>query len=103
LLERCLEGGAEVLFGKSFHSKFIVCPDVIVSGTANMTYSGYYRNVEQIHLYRSSGAQTDYATERAACLNHVVTAEGLGLCQAPAHLTGRLLEANVKDLKQYLA
>jgi hypothetical protein len=103
LLERCLEGGAEVLFGKSFHSKFIVCPDVVVSGTANMTYSGYYRNVEQIHLYRSSGAQTDYASERTACLNHVVTAEGLGLCHAPAHLTGRLLKANVKDLEQYLA
>jgi len=92
-----------VLFGKSFHSKFIVCPDVAVSGTANMTYSGYYRNVEQIHVYRSSGAPTDYASERAVCLNHVVTAEGLGLCIAPAHLTGRLLQANIKSLEQYVA
>jgi phosphatidylserine/phosphatidylglycerophosphate/cardiolipin synthase-like enzyme len=71
LLERCLNAGADILFGKGFHSKFIVCPDVVVSGTANMTYSGYYRNAEQIHVYRSDGAPADYASERAACLNHV--------------------------------
>lgn len=103
LLERCLEVGAEVLFGKSFHSKFIVCPDVVVSGSANMTYSGYYRNVEQIHVYRANGSPQDYATERAACLNHVATAGALGLCVAPAHLTGRLLGTNVHALKQYVA
>jgi phosphatidylserine/phosphatidylglycerophosphate/cardiolipin synthase-like enzyme len=102
LLKRCLEAGAEVLFGKGFHSKFIVCPDVIVSGTANMTYSGYYRNMEQIHVYRSGGAATDYASERAVCLNHVATALGLGVC-LPAHLTGQLLLSNLDALEQYIA
>lgn len=103
LLERCLEVGVEVLFGKSFHAKFIVCPDVVVSGSANMTYSGYYRNVEQIHVYRANGSAPDYASERAACLNHVATAVASGLCVAPAHLTGRLLGVNVNALKQYVS
>jgi hypothetical protein len=103
LLERCLDGGADVLFGKGFHSKFIVCPDVVISGTANMTYSGYYRNVEQIHVYRSNGAGMDYASERAVCLNHIATAEGLGLCLAPERLTGRLLAQNVAALRRYVS
>jgi phosphatidylserine/phosphatidylglycerophosphate/cardiolipin synthase-like enzyme len=103
LLERCLNNGAVVLFGKSFHAKFIVCPDVVISGTANMTYSGYYRNVEQIHVYRSDGAPTDYASELAVCLNHVATAERLGLCVAPAHLTGKLITPHVDGLQNYIA
>jgi phosphatidylserine/phosphatidylglycerophosphate/cardiolipin synthase-like enzyme len=102
LLERCLEAGANVFFGKSFHSKFIVCPDVVVSGSANMTYSGYYRNVEQIHIYRTSGPASDYASERTACLNHVATAEGHGLCEPPSRLTGRLLPVNVGALRRYV-
>lgn len=102
LLERCLESGAHILFGKAFHSKFIVCPDVVISGTANMTYSGHYRNVEQIHVYRSEGTGTDYASERTVCLNHVATAQALGVCVAPKHLTGRLLKTNVAALRQYL-
>jgi phosphatidylserine/phosphatidylglycerophosphate/cardiolipin synthase-like enzyme len=102
LLKRCLEVGADVFFGKSFHSKFIVCPDVVVSGSANMTYSGYYRNVEQIHLYRRSGSATDFASELAACLNHVATAQALGICEPPKRLTGRLLSANLSALTQYV-
>jgi PLD-like domain len=103
LLEHCLNAGAEVFFGKSFHSKFMVCPDVVVSGTANMTYSGYYRNVEQIHVYHSNDAPTDYASERAACLNHIVTAGHLGICEPPAHLTGRFLPKSGDALRQYIA
>jgi phosphatidylserine/phosphatidylglycerophosphate/cardiolipin synthase-like enzyme len=103
LLERCLDAGADILFGKSFHSKFIVCPDVVISGSANMTYSGYYRNVEQIHVYRSSGPGPDYASERTACLNHVATAEGHGPCEPPSRLTGRLLSAKVAALKRYVS
>ncbi len=103
LLERCLDAGADVLFGKGFHSKFILCPDIVVSGSANMTYSGYYRNLEQIHVHRAGSAPTAYASERTACLNHVTTAEGLGLCVAPAHLMGRLLRTNVNALESYVA
>ncbi len=103
LLQRCLFAGATVLFGKGFHSKFIVCPDVVVSGTANMTYSGHYRNVEQIHVYRSAGSSTDYASERAVCLNHVTTAQGLGVCVAPTNLTGRLLAEHVDALLHHVA
>jgi phosphatidylserine/phosphatidylglycerophosphate/cardiolipin synthase-like enzyme len=103
LLERCLAAGVNVFFGKSFHSKFIVCPDVVVSGSANMTYSGYYRNVEQIHVYRPSSSAQDYASARTACLNHVATAQGLGLCEPPSRLTGQLLSVNVAALKQYVS
>jgi phosphatidylserine/phosphatidylglycerophosphate/cardiolipin synthase-like enzyme len=102
LLMRCLATGAKVLFGKGFHSKFIVCPDVVISGTANMTYSGYYRNMEQIHVYRSDGAPADYASERAVCLNHVATASGLGVC-SPSHLAGELISSNLNVLEQYIA
>lgn len=102
LLERCLDAGADVFFAKSFHSKFIVCPDVVVSGSANMTYSGYYRNVEQIHVYRSSGSASGYASERTACLNHVATAQRLGSCEPPSRLTGRLTSANLASLNRYV-
>ena len=48
--------------------------------------------------------ELDYMqAQRAACLNHVVTAEGLGLCEAPERLTGQLLGVNVNPLEQYIA
>jgi phosphatidylserine/phosphatidylglycerophosphate/cardiolipin synthase-like enzyme len=103
LLGRCLEVGAVVLFGKGFHSKFIVCPDVVISGSANMTYSGYYRNFEHLHVYRAQFAKGDYETERTACLNHVATAQGLGPCVPPANLTGQLLSANLSGLRSFVA
>lgn len=103
LLGRCLEVGAVVLFGKSFHSKFIVCSDIVISGSANMTYSGYYRNFEHLHVYRAHVSGGGYETERTACLNHVATAEGLGSCVPPANLTGRLLSGNLSDLRAFVA
>jgi phosphatidylserine/phosphatidylglycerophosphate/cardiolipin synthase-like enzyme len=103
LLGRCLEAGADVLFGKGFHSKFIVSPDIVVSGSANMTYSGYYRNFEHLHVYRGHVAKGDYETERTACLNHVATAEGLGFCVPPGNLTGRLLNTNLSVLRAFVA
>jgi phosphatidylserine/phosphatidylglycerophosphate/cardiolipin synthase-like enzyme len=102
LLARCLTAGADVLFGKGFHSKFIVCPDIVVSGSANMTYSGYYKNSEHLHVYRAQAALKDYETERMACLNHVASASNLGLCVAPEKLTGRLVVENLSALRQFV-
>jgi hypothetical protein len=103
LLVRCLDAGAEVLFGKGFHSKFIVCPNIVVSGSANMTYSGFYRNSEHLHVYRAQATAQDYETERAACLNHIATASNLGICLPPSMLTGRLLIENVSALRRHIA
>ena len=44
LLRKCVDGGAEVLIGRGFHDKFLVVPDVVISGSANVTYSGLYLN-----------------------------------------------------------
>ncbi len=102
LLSRCLEVGADVLFGKGFHSKFIVCPDIVVSGSANMTYSGYYRNFEHLHVHRAKAAKAEYETERTACLNHVASASGFGDCAPPAKLVGRLTMDNLGPLQRYV-
>ncbi len=102
LLVRCLEIGAEVLFGKGFHSKFIVCPNIVVSGSANMTYSGFYRNSEHLHVYREQSSPHDYQTERTACLNHVATASSLGICLPPGSFTGHLLIENVSSLRRHI-
>lgn len=90
LLARCLENGADVFFGKSFHSKFVACPDVVISGSANITYSGYYKNSENLHVHRAKTSYLDYETERIACLNHIASASSLGLCEPPSKLTGQL-------------
>ncbi len=102
LLSRCLDAGADVLFGKGFHSKFIVCPDIVVSGSANMTYSGFYRNSEHLHVYRAKAGVQDYETERTACMNHIATASNLGLCIPPTSLTGRLLSDKLSTLRGYI-
>ncbi len=103
LLGRCLAVGADVLFAKNFHSKFIVCPGVVVSGSANMTYSGYYRNAEVLHVHRAGASAADHETERLACLNHVASASGLGLCDPPGRLAGRLTAERVDVLRQFIA
>lgn len=103
LLVRCLRAGAQVLFSKHFHSKFIVCPDLVISGSANMTYSGFYRNSEHLHVYRAQAVSHDYETERAACMNHVATASNLGFCVPPASLTGALRLEQVNALRSLLS
>ena len=102
LLARCLEVGAEVLFGKSFHSKFIVCPNVVVSGSANITYSGYYRNSEHLHVFGEKANSSGYLSERAACLNHVISATNLGRCLAPNKLTGQLTADDIGTMREFL-
>lgn len=103
LLTRCIMAGADVLFGKSFHSKFIVCPNSIVSGSANITYSGFYRNSEHLHIFGAKASPSDYQSERAACLNHVASAINQGLCTAPSNLTGRFSIGNLSAMQAYLA
>ena len=43
--------GAQVLIGRGFHDKFVVVPDVVISGSANVTYSGLYLNRERLSLH----------------------------------------------------
>src|SRR5437016_5518322 len=47
LLGKCLDFGAEVLIARGFHDKFLVVPGVVISGSANVTYSGLYLNRER--------------------------------------------------------
>jgi len=102
LLERCVAAGVEVVFAKGFHSKFIVVPDVVVSGSANMTYYGFYRNFEHLHVHRRAIAQGDYETERQVCMNHVATARGLGSCAPPHKLTGRVAPSDILQIRETL-
>lgn len=84
LLARCVGCGVEVLIGKRFHDKFVTVPDVIVSGSANVTYSGLYLNRERLSFYNRSSAPADYATAHVVCQNHLATARTAGKCGPPA-------------------
>ena len=88
LLGTCLNVGAEVLIARGFHDKFVVVPDVVISGSANVTYSGLYLNRERLSLHNQSSAPQDFATARTVCENHVATARGAGLCVPPLNPTG---------------
>lgn len=88
LLARCLEGGAEVLIGRRFHDKFWVVPDVVISGSANITYSGLYLNRERLSLYNRSSSRVDYETALAVCGNHTATAYAAGRCDPPRNPAG---------------
>ena len=84
LLRKCVNAGAQVLIGRGFHDKFVVVPDVVISGSANVTYSGLYLNRERLSLHNRSSAPHDYATARAVCENQIATAKAAGRC-APPH------------------
>jgi hypothetical protein len=92
LLHKCIDSGAEVLIGRGFHDKFLVVPDVVLSGSANVTYSGLYLNRERLSLHNQSSAPHDYATARAVCENQVATARAAGRC-APPHNPAGLADA----------
>ena len=92
LLRKCIDGGAEVLIGRGFHDKFLVVPDVVISGSANVTYSGLYLNRERLSLHNQSSAPHDYATARAVCENQIATARAAGRC-APPHNPAGLADA----------
>ena len=88
LLARSLDFGAEILIASSFHDKFVLIPDVVISGSANVTYSGLYRNRERLSVHNQSSAPQDYATARTVCENHMATARASGPCHPPQQPTG---------------
>jgi phosphatidylserine/phosphatidylglycerophosphate/cardiolipin synthase-like enzyme len=88
LLRKCVNAGVQVLIGRGFHDKFVVVPDVVISGSANVTYSGLYRNRERLSLHNRSSAPHDYATARAVCENQIATAKGAGRCAPPHNASG---------------
>jgi hypothetical protein len=93
LLEKCIGLGVEVLIGRSFHDKFVVVPDVVINGSANVTYSGLYLNRERLNLYNRSSTHHDYVTAHTVCENHMVSARSIGRCSPPAS------DAGIVDLK----
>ena len=84
LLAKCQDLGAEVLIGRGLHDKFLLVPDVVISGSANVTYSGLYLNRERLSLHNRRSAPEDYATARTVCDNHVATARAAGKCSPPS-------------------
>lgn len=100
LLARCLDDGAEVLIARAFHDKFVVVPDVVISGSANVTYSGFYKNRERLCLHTRSSVPHDYATSLAVCTNHIETARRAGACNPPAQSTGIVVATTIPDIRQ---
>jgi hypothetical protein len=88
LLQIAIDSGAEVLIAGSFHDKFVLVPDVVISGSANVTYSGLYINRERLSIHNQSSAPQDFSTSRAVCENHLATARAAGVCQPPQRPTG---------------
>lgn len=100
LLCRCIDAGVEVLIGRGFHDKFLLVPDVVISGSANVTYSGLYLNRERLTLNNLSSAAHDYATAHAVCENHVATARGLGRCSPPSAPGGLADSSSLLEIRR---
>jgi hypothetical protein len=100
LLSVCLDAGAEVLLGRGFHDKFVVVPDVVISGSANVTYSGLYRNRERLCLHTRSSVSHDYATSLAVCENHIETARRAGPCHPPAQPAGIVTPTTISEIRK---
>jgi hypothetical protein len=100
LLERCAEAGVEVLLGHRFHDKFLVVPDVVLSGSVNLTYSGLYKNRERLSLHTRDSAPHDYQTARAVCLNHITSARQAGPCRPPDQPFGVVASGSLGRIRQ---
>jgi phosphatidylserine/phosphatidylglycerophosphate/cardiolipin synthase-like enzyme len=100
LLSRCLSLGTQVLIARSLHDKFVLIPDLVISGSANVTYSGLYLNRERLSIHNHSSAPQDYATARAVCENHVATARGAGRCAPPGNPTGVADEHSLLEIRR---
>jgi phosphatidylserine/phosphatidylglycerophosphate/cardiolipin synthase-like enzyme len=100
LLRRCIDSGAEVLIARGFHDKFLVVPDVVISGSANVTYSGLYLNRERLSLHNHSSAPHDYATARTACENQVATARAAGRCAPPRNAVGLADARSISEIRR---
>jgi phosphatidylserine/phosphatidylglycerophosphate/cardiolipin synthase-like enzyme len=82
-LASCQQRGAEILIGHGFHDKFLLVPDVVLSGSVNVTYSGLYHNRERLSLHSRSSAPNDFLSARTVCMNHVDSARQAGFCDPP--------------------
>ena len=100
LLGKCIESGAEVLIARGFHDKFLIIPDVVLSGSANVTYSGLYLNRERLSLHNLNSAPQDYATARAVCENQVATARAEGRCGPPRSPAGLADARSLSEIRQ---
>jgi hypothetical protein len=100
LLGKCIDIEVEVLIARSFHDKFVVVPDVVISGSANVTYSGLYLNRERLSLNNRSSAPHDYATALAVCDNHTATARTGGSYKPPQNPTGVADKTSLMDVRK---
>lgn len=100
LLARALDAGAEVLIAHDYHDKFITVPDVVVSGSANVTYSGIYLNRERLSIHNRSSAPNDYVSAEAVCNNHIATAQAAGICSPPFNPHGRASSASLAEIRR---
>lgn len=101
LLERCLDVGAEVLLGRRFHDKFVLVPDVVVSGSANVTYSGFYLNRERMSVHNRSSASVDFSSSEAVCNNHLAGARAAGSCRPRAKPVGVVDLRSIEDIRKF--
>ena len=99
LLEQCLAVDMEVLLARRFHDKFLAVPGVVLSGSANMTYSGLYQNRERLNLHNADSTPADYATATTVCENHIATARQAGTCRPPRNPTGRVDRDGLRDIR----
>jgi hypothetical protein len=99
-LERCLDSGAEVLIARGFHDKFVVVPDVVISGSANVTYSGLYVNRERMSVHNFSSSPQDYATSLAVCKNQLYTARSAGECAPPRPTAGVVNQNSISEIRR---
>jgi hypothetical protein len=100
LLRKCIDSGAEVLLVRGFHDKFVVVPDVVINGSANVTYSGLYLNRERLSLYNQSSAPQDYATVHTVCENHIATARLAGRCTPPHNPAGLADTRSLSEIRR---
>jgi hypothetical protein len=100
LLEHCLEARMEVLFGRSFQGRFIVAPDVVLSGSASIPYPGLDKNRDHLTLHTRSSSPQDYATALTVCENHLITARHLGACLPPRSNAGLATHTSLREIRR---
>lgn len=99
-LGRCLDAGVEVLIARGFHDKFVLVPDVVISGSANVTYSGLYLNRERMSVHNRSSSPQDYVTSVAVCQNHIASARYAGACAAPRPAAGCASHQSLLEIRR---
>ena len=98
-LSQCREAGAQILIAHRFHDKFLLVPDVVLSGSVNVTYSGLYQNRERLSLNTRSSSPNDFLSARTVCMNHVATARQVGPCAPPRNPCGIVEDESLERLQ----